>query len=239
MTVIYQQLISSLLLILLISSSSYATDDLVSFCFQPSTQLAEAQKSLEFLLLPREQVFPRPADHCFDVSTSTDRTKLLEKFLRKRYTLVAETGVSLEVEDLSRQNCQIELKTIRKQNVTSSQASIGIKTGISSGSREQNEVSTSQLLLGMGKPGTLDLLGRSLSVECRGGHRGIYQLVFSYSEQWRSKVSSEVSVKQGEVVNVGSITNELDNKSKMLGLPETIYQVSKGSENISYELQIK
>lgn len=202
MTVIYQQLISSLLLILLISSPSYATDDLVSFCFQPSTQLAEAQKSLEFLLLPREQVFPRPADHCFDVSTSTDRTKLLEKFLRKRYTLVAETGVS-------------------------------------SGSSEQNEVSTSQLLLGMGKPGTLDLFGRSLSVECRGGHRGIYQLVFSYSELWRSKVSTEVSVKQGEVVNVGSITNELDNKSKMLGLPETIYQVSKGSENISYELQIK
>lgn len=236
-TVIYQ-LISSLLLIL-ISSSSFAAEDLASFCFERTTNLAVAQKSLEFLLLPREQVFLRPADHCFDVNTSTDRSKLLEKFLSKRYTLIAETGVSKDLVELSNSNCQIELKTSRKKKVNTTGASIGANNSAATGTIEQNEVSTSQLLLGPGKPGILDLEGRSLNVTCSGGHRGIYQLVFYYSEQWRSKVSTEVTASPGETINIGNITNELDSKNKSLGLSESSYQKTTGTENINYELQIK
>ncbi len=186
------------------------------------TNLAEAQKSLEFLLLPKEHVFLRPKDHCFDVSTSVDRTNLLEKFLSKHYTLIGESHETrtLDVGNLNNQNCQLELKTIKKKNVDITKAKAGAVNSASTDSEKLSEVSTSQILLGLGKPGSLELEGRSLYVECSGGVRGIYQLIFSYSEAYKGKVSSQLTVRQGEVVNISSITNDLNIKSKTLGLPE-------------------
>ena len=55
---------------------------------------------------------------------------------------------------------------------------------------------------------------------------------------YRTKVSSEVNLKRGEVVEVAQITNDLDTKSKTLGLPQSLYQANQGQENISYELKI-
>lgn len=223
------------------SFSTFAGDDLASFCFERSTNLIEAQKSLQFLLLPKEQVFLRMEDNCFEVTTSTDRSKLLEKFLSKRYTLVAETGVSKEVEDLTKKNCQVELTTTRKKKVSDIKAQIGLindpKASVSS--QSQDEVTVSQLLLGMGIPGVLEVNGKALHITCSGGYKGFFQLVFYYSEQSRAKVSTEMTVKQGEAVSVGNIVNELNEKSKSLGLPESSYSKASGFENINYELQIK
>lgn len=106
------------------------------------------------------------------------------------------------------------------------------------GSRSTQEVSTSQLLLGSGRPGTLELEGRSLYIECRKTQSGIYQLIFSYSEIYLAKVSSEINVKRGEVVQIAQITNDLDTKSKTLGLPQSLYQSAQGQENIRYELKV-
>ncbi len=224
-------------------STSFASEDLVSFCFDRTTNLKEAQSSLEFLLLPREKVFLRKADNCFDVNTSTDRSMLLEKFLSKRYNLIAETGVSKnetrELENLNKSNCQIEFKTTRKKKANTTGAAIGANSSASSGTIEQNETSTSQLLLGLGKPGVLDLEGRALHMTCSGGLSGYYQLVFYYSEELRSKVSTEITARQGELINIGGITNDLNTKSKTLGLPESSFGTTSGSENINYELLIK
>ena len=165
----------------------------------------------------------------------------MEKYLSKRYTLIAETGVSKDQEDLTKKNCQIELTTTRLKNINNLDAQVGITSppNASKGSFTQNEVSVSQLLLGLGKQGMLELEGRTLYVTCSGGTRGFYQLVFYYSEQYRSKVSTELTIKQGEPVNIGNITNDLNTKSKTLGLPESSYSTTTGSENINYELQIK
>ncbi|MBC7428410.1 MAG: hypothetical protein H7336_07345 [Bacteriovorax sp.] len=237
-TVIYR-LINSLFFILVINTS-FATEDLVSFCFEPQVNLAGAQKSLEFLLLPTEQVTPRQGAHCFEINTSPDRSKLLEKYLRKSYTLVVDRGArELGTGSLNNQNCQIELKTTNKKKINSTNVRVGSKNIISTVSKDKTEVSTSQLLLGLGKPGTLDLEGRSLFVECSGAGRDIYQLTFSYSEEYKSKVSTQVTVKRGEPVKIAEITNDLNSKSKTLGLPETLYQEATGAENISYELEIK
>ena len=231
-TVIY--LLISSLLFSLVSLQSFASEELASFCFKSATSLSEARQSLEFLLLPREKIFLRKNDNCFDVNTSTDRSNLLEKFLSKRYTLIAERGPEMT----SMSNCHMEFKTTRKKKVNTTGASIGATNSAATATIEQNESSTSKLLLGLGKPGVLDLEGRSLQMICSGGLRGIYQLVFYYSEEMRSKVSTEVTAKQGEVVNIGGIVNDLNTKSKTLGLPESIYNTTSETENISYELMI-
>lgn len=107
------------------------------------------------------------------------------------------------------------------------------------GTKDVKEVSSSELLLAFGRPGTLDLEGRSLQVECTKGASGVYQLTFSFSEQYRSRVSSSVSLKQGETLQVAQVTKDLTSQSKALGLPQALYEDIQGKENISYELRIK
>ena len=236
MTVIYR-LISSLLFIVL-SLPSYASEDLVSYCFEQTTNLKEAEQSLSFLLLPREKVFPRPQQNCFDVLTSTDRSKLLEKFLSKRYNLISEPGALTDFENLQAQQCQLELKTKKIKSANTKDFRLGRSNNASVGTSSTQEVSTSQILLGSGRPGTLELEGRSLYIECRKTESGYYQLIFSYNEIYRAKVSSEVSVRRGESVQIGQITNDLASKSKTLGLPQSLYREVEGQENISYELKV-
>lgn len=195
---------------------------------------------MEFLLLPRERVFMRSKDHCFDIVTSSDRAKLLEKFLRKRYTLVEEVSIETSGSEIIQdQHCRLEFIVTRQKKVESKNLQVGMSNTVSSGEKTAQEVSTSELLLGLGKPGALDLEGKSLSVECRKGATGIYQLIFSFSELYRSKVSSEVSLKQGESLDIAQVTKELNEKNKTLGLPVTSYNETEGQEVTKYELKIK
>jgi hypothetical protein len=227
-TAIYLR-ISSLLLFLFFNQS-FAAEDLASFCFEKNVSLKEVEESLTFLLLPREHVFPRPKDLCLDVNTSTDRSKLLEKFLSKRYTLIPEGEISplKEASELQKEQCAIEFTTAKQKEVRT--AHIGVTE-----SRTTKETSVAKLLLGFGTPGTLDLEGRSLTIECRKGAKGDYQLIFSSNESTKSKVSSEVSVKQNEVVQVGQIIRDLNEKNKALGIP---YKEVEGEDKITYELKV-
>ena len=196
---------------------------------------------MSFLLLPREKVFQRKADNCFDILTSTDRSKLLEKFLSKRYNLIAETGVSAasNFSNFEDQQCRLELITTRTKIVEVQDLKLGGSSQVAAGTREEKSTSTSELLLGFGKPGLLDLEGKSLQVECVKGATGVYQLTFSYNEQYRNKVASTVNVKKGETIQVAKIKNDLDSQSKTLGLPQIQYEDVKGSENINFEMRIK
>lgn len=220
-------------------SKSFAQEDLASFCFPKSTNLKNASDSLGFLLLPKERVFPRPQDNCFDVNTSTDRAKLLEKFLRKRYTLISETEGLSNAAKVETQHCQIEFTTKRTKNTDSKEIQIGVQNNTSAGSNSVQELSTASLLLGVGKPGSLELEGRSLFVECSTGGTGIFNLVFSYSELYRSKVSSSVTLRTNEPLEVAQVINDLNQKSKNLGLPQTQYYENVGTEKISYELKVR
>jgi hypothetical protein len=237
---IYLHLISSIFYIV-IGQFAFASEEVESFCFNSSTNINEVQHSLKYFLLPSEKILSRnnANDNCFEVVTSTDRRKLLEKILRKRYSLIEESGESGKFDDLVSKNCQIELKSSKKKNVNSKDLRIGPDGKLQAGSIEQNEVSTELLLLGLGKSGSLDIDGKTLYIECRGGHAGNYQLLFSYSEKEKMKISSEVNLKQGEILNIAQITNDLNNKRKTLGLGEFSIEENKGKENITYELLIK
>lgn len=232
--VIYRLISSALFLFL--SFQSFAQEDLASFCFERNVKLEEARDSLSFLLLPKEQVFLRSKDHCIDISTSTNRVNLLEKFLRKRYTLLKDYK---ETEPKIEEHCQIELISKKKKNTDAKNVRLGTQNSIGVGSTSVEEVSNSKILLGIGKPGTLEMEGRALYVECRPGQSGYYNLTFSYSEMYRTKVSTEVNLKAGEPLAIAQVTNDLGQKSKTLGLPETLYKDIQGKENITYELIVR
>lgn len=233
-TVIYR-LISSFAFLFL-SFQSFANEDLASFCFPKVTSLEGARDSLSFLLLPSEKVSLRPADSCIDVLTSTNRINLLEKFLRKRYTLIQDAK---DPAVKMMEHCQIDFITKRKKVVENAGVRLGSQNSIGVGSDSVEEISNAKILLGIGKAGTLEMEGRSLFIQCDKGARGDFNLVFSFSEQYRAQVSTEVSVKSGETLQVASVTKDLAEKSKTLGLPESLYKDIQGKENTSYELVVR
>lgn len=235
-TAIYS-LVSRFLLVFFLAIKSYAAEDLVSFCFERSTNLKEAKDSLAFLLLPKESVFLRPQDQCLDVLVvSSDRSKLLEKFLAKRYTIISEASPQLSGSE--QEQCHLEFKTTKKKQVNTNKIKVGKISSASSANENTEEVSVAKILLGSGKTGELSLEGRLLNVDCIKGIGDRFQLIFSYGESSGAKVSTQVSVKSGELLQIAQITNDLDNKKKSLGLPESTYQQDLGKENISYELRV-
>lgn len=228
--------VKSSLFLIFLSLNSFAQDDLVSFCFEKKVSLSEAAKNLDFLLLPTEKIALRPGDHCLDVLTSPHRTKLLEKFLSKRYNIISETGVSgpSEIE-----HCRIDFKTLSNKKIETNNASLGKVTNLGTSEQSRTEVSSAQLLLASGKQGSIEVYGRSLDIECKKGASGFYQLAFFFRDQAGNSARSEITVRESELVNVGSIVKELDEKNKTLGLPTSNVSETKGYENINYELKIE
>jgi hypothetical protein len=222
---------------LLFSSSVWSNDDLLSYCFAGNVNLHEVKRELDFLLLPREKVAFRNGDGCIDIVTSNDRGKLLEKFLRKRYTLIAETSSTDSGVSKVMEHCRLEFKTTKQRQVDTKNAAIGVSNQLNAGSNSRAEVSTSQILLGLGKPGSLDVGGQSLEVECRKGATGFYQLIFKQAGAGNS-IQSEASLRAGEVLNVGSIAKEINEKNKNIGIPQTSFQNTVGNEVTTYELKI-
>jgi hypothetical protein len=233
--------ISSLFLFFL-SYQSFASEDLETFCFKAPSNLGEVRDSISFLLLPKEKVFLRQEAHCVDILTSTDRVKLLEKFLSKRYTLIKEVPLGEKAEtnlSLNDFHCQLELTTTRTKKAIESELAAGNMNRLRARENTEKQVEVSQILLSLGKPGTLDLDKKSLLVECRKGSTGVYQLIFSFSEVDRARVSSEISVKQNEVVSIAQIASDLNEKNKTLGIPQTILEEIQSRENIEYQLKVK
>lgn len=240
-TVIYS--VRSSLILLFLTTQSFASEDLESFCVKPPVNMAEVRDSLSFLLLPNEKVFLRQEAHCIDVLTSTDRVKLLEKFLSKRYHLIAEVSnkasVGSEAASLNDSHCQLELTTTRVKKMDFKEAGVNQKIVLASGSESVRETSVSRILLSLGRPGVLDVGEKSLNVECRRGQTGRYHLVFSFSEADKAKVKSEVSVAANEIINIAEISNDLNEKNKALGLSNVSFGETQGKDIMQYQLQVK
>ncbi len=224
--------------LLTLSLNVFAAEDLVSFCFTPVINVEEPRDSLNFLLLPNEKVFLRPEQRCIDVLTSTDRVKLLEKYLRVRYTLIQEEGKNaVEVP----RHCQLEMNksSIRRTDTTSASIGFNSPTGINATNLNSTVNESSQLLLGLGKRGALVVGNQALYVECRIGATGTYQLIFSLSENGANRITSEVSVKKNEPVNVGQISRDLNERRRILGYPQSAVSTAVGVEEITYQLIVK
>ncbi len=232
---IYQIIISTI--IILFSKPTWSNDDLLSYCFAGKVNVQEVKQELDFLLLPREKVALRPQDTCIDIVTSSDRGKLLEKFLRKRYTVISETSSGFDGDSAKLEHCRLEFKTTKKRNIETKKATVGRSNQLGAGAQTQTEVSTSQLLLGLGQPGSLEVGGQSLEVVCRKGATGVYQLVFKQASGG-SKIQSEASLRAGEVLNVGSIAKEINEKNNNIGIPQASFQDTTGNEGTTFELKI-
>lgn len=235
--VIYQNVIKLSLFFFL--KTVAAQDDIFTYCFEGSTNVQLVKTEMEFLLLPREKVSLRPQDRCIDIVTTFDRSKLLEKFLRKRYALVSEPE-ALGIKPLA-EHCRIEFKSIKERKVDTKNLTIGNTNQVNALQNKGEEVSISEMLLAVGRPGNIDVDGRNLNLECTRGASGIYQIIFSFKEQTltgKNQLSSQVSLKAQEVLNLASVVKDLNEKNNIVGIPQTSLNEKTGIEKTRYELKI-
>jgi hypothetical protein len=210
---------------------SYAADDVASFCFESNIPLKSVKQSIEFILLPKDTVAFRDGDHCLDIVTSESRSKLLEKYLSKHYSLLHE-AVNEKV------NCRLQLKSISQKKQIAQDFKFGQKNNIAvteSGNRSEN---TAEILLGSGFSGTLATGTQVLQVECRPTAQGSFELKFYFNEKSRTTISTNLRVTSNEVVNLASVKKNLEDQYKTLGIPQTSAGTNESVEEITYELKV-
>ncbi len=245
-TAIYK--VNSIILILLsILFSEARSQEMSSYCFDRSVSLREVQQSLSLLLLPKDIVERRVEDNCLDIFLSTDRVKLFEKFLSKRYDLKKDPRSESESKGKTDESsglgndtkCRLDLRTTKKTKVDSSNLKLGEKNVLNSSATTSDSVSIMEMLLGPGQPGELEAGDEKLKVTCRPLGTGEASLIFSYSDKNKASVNSHVQLKKGEWLNIASVIKELADQNKTIGVPQTEVSESTGKIETIYELKFK
>jgi hypothetical protein len=229
--------------------------DLNSYCFDRSVNLRDVHQSLKILLLPKDIVEFRTEDNCLDILTSSDRGKLFEKYLSKRYSLKRDVGVSVSVEKENLTNkepdCHLNLKTTKNVKLDTSNFKIGEKNVLNKGETINHSVSTTEFLLGAGKIGEIGIGDENLKVICQPIGSDSASLNFSFSEIKKAivnsqvlvnsqvQINSQVLVKRGEWLDIASVLKDLNDKAIILGIPQTEMSQTKEKNETAYELQFK
>ena len=238
MIVIYR--VNSFFLFLWLSFfSKVQGQDLNSYCFEHSVSLQEVHQALNLFLLPKDIVSDRSTENCLDIVSSAERASLFEKLLSKRFILIKESTVEGKNQILPDVNCLLELKTTQKIKNESVQFKIGEKNELSSNGSKSISVSTMEILLGVGLPGELEVGNEKLNVTCQLTGSGSANLTFSYVEKQKTSVTSRVFIKQGEWLNIASVTKDLSAKMNTVGIPQTVVSQSSGGSESLYELKLK
>lgn len=236
-TVIYR--VSSLFLCLFISlfcSGAIAQSDINSYCFESDVALTSVERSVNFLLLPKDTVYLREEDHCIDIVTSPDRGKLFEKFLSGRYNLRREANPASFAEI---ETCQLVLKTTVKQKKESQTVKAGDKNTLSKSEDTMSSKSTIEMALGAGVPGEMTAGPERLKVTCRFFGGGKANLQFAFADKEKGGIATDITIAKGEWLNIGSILKDLNEKNKILGVPQAEVTTTTGKTETNYELQVK
>lgn len=220
------------LLLLLLVQSSYAGDDAASFCFESNVSLKSVKHSIGFILLEKDSVSFREEDHCLDIVTTEARKNLLEKYLAKNYKLISADQPKEKGE------CHLELKTITTKKQAGQDLKLGEKNNLSVNESVTRSVTSAEMLLGAGFSGTLATGTQTLQVQCRPAGSDLFDLVFYFEEKTRATVSTTVSLKKNEVMNIATVKQILNDKNKTLGIPQTTIANTEGAEETNYELKV-
>lgn len=210
---------------------SYAEDDVASFCFESNVSLKSVRHSIEFILLKKDSVSFREEDHCLDIATTEARKNLLEKYLAKNYALIS-------LVPKEKGECHLELKTTTTKNKVGQDLNLGEKNNLSVSESTTKAVTSAEMLLGAGFSGTLATGTQNLQVQCRPVGSDQFDLVFYFEEKTRATVSTTVSLKKNEVMNIATVKQILNDKNKTLGIPQTAIVNTDSTEVTNYELKV-
>jgi hypothetical protein len=222
----------------------FSNEDVTSFCFERGVKLSEVESRISFLLKEEDKVMLRFKDQCLDIQASSNRLGLVSKLINKNYHVIGSIDSNSSSEsdildgDIGSRQCRIELKEIKNATLNKEVLKVGSTTKASIESMNKSGSVITQLLLTSGLQGRIDLSGQELKVICVKKANGKFQLTFSKDENGKNVLSTSVDLNVGEILNVGNIQKELNEKQKTLGIPTSGIENVIGQENIKYELKI-
>jgi|GEM_PF-4439826 len=237
---------------ILIFSAKLVLADVVNkstygFCFKRPTSLQQVQSALGGFALPNDQL--EMMGNCVEALLSESRAELYEKLLSANlglsdtYKSSRGTNNQGQITTLTggssnQGHCRLEYE--KKRNKEHHQRTIGIGKNGNFRDREENLEGNerSQILLSLGKPGSLRVDDISLDVVCTGGNSGNFTLNFSLSGR-QSGISTSVEVGLGQVVNIGGIAKDLSGKDRTIDINRGFeHNKSSGKDNFEYYLKV-
>lgn len=197
--------------------------------------LARVIDDISFLQTPTDKFQLRLDDHCLDIYTTEARLILYEKMIWKKYRPLKS---ELMPEGELKSACRVEFTEIRTKKKNTSELNLGNKNTTSSTASSADEKTKSELLLTAGKTGSINFGNKAVTVECSETLGEIFQLSFYIGEKGKTSIQTSITVKKGEIVNAGNIKNELEDKIKKIGIPNTEIRNENVNEDIKYELVV-
>ncbi len=223
-------------LFLILSNLTFATD-LKTFCFQNGRDLIAAQSEIKSLFVGNDKVISRTNTPCMEViSDSSLRLELFEKFLSRRFKLDASSTFSQSISE-SNENCRIQFIETRKKISSEEQVKVGENTKLKKGHDDLENKTTQEFLVQPTKPLTFQSDKLKLDLICRRLNENNFEITLS-SLGDRGGVSTVLMLSRGVKVSLGTSLNDLNNKKKQLGYPESEWLNIEGNESINYELFI-
>jgi len=208
------------IVLFLFSQNSYSLG-LKGLCFKASTSLDRVLMDMKALALPKDKFFKREAVNCIEVKLSDARFSLYQKYLKRKYLITRtysgmDTGAT-RPQGLTGQNCRIEIQKVSSDESTTKQFGLGKKTKLSKSQNSGSRTSTSRLLLASGQKSNMAMDGNSVDLVCWPSSDVTARIVVSLSYD-SSRLSTTVSVRKGQKVNLGQIVDKLNDKSRDISL---------------------
>lgn len=214
----------------------HATEDVGSYCFETSTPVSQVYAAVDFLQTGNDKIQLRKSENCLDIYSTGERLKLFEKMIYKNFSPIS-TGVAENTNDGFSNQCRIELKEIKITNLNENVARIGADAKLKNSEKDSLSTTRSELLMTPGKRSILTAGDTNLFIECVKTKNDVYQLAFFLGDQANS-IQTNIDVKVGEVIDLGGIVKDLNEKSKTIGVPVTEIKTQTGTMKTKYELRV-
>ncbi|MDD0854219.1 hypothetical protein HBN50_13990 [Halobacteriovorax sp. GB3] len=229
------------LLSLFIGVKSYSQE---LYCFEKQTSLKQVQNSIQPFLLAGEGSQLDEQRHCVRVRVlSLARRDLIKKIISGQYKVLPPvTQSSNQIQRSGRlESCRLEIERVSRERTVKRKVQVGNKTKILEVREGGGQVSRSQLLLGVGKPGMFRMDGNEYYMTCnKRGYSG-YEISLSLERDYgRSMLTTTITTVKNKKVNLGSMKDEIKNKNRELSLSQGLnYDSEETSLSFDYYLYIR
>jgi hypothetical protein len=218
---------------------------MTGFCFDRSISLAAVKSYLSPILKPGEKVYPRASMNCIELDLSSARKGLFEKWINRRYR-IEKLYSGNQVQDFTVENnerlrhCRAQLRRVLKGK--GSRDNIDIKKG---GTAKRTEYRTegtrsSNLLLGVGRKGHIEVNGNRVGLICFPRGVGRYEIDVSVIESNGNSLSTSIQVSSGSSVNIGEVVENIKRKGRNIDIRQGVgFNRTKEENRYDYFLVVQ
>lgn len=214
--------------------------DTSTYCFNSMAARDQAARSLKSITVSSDQLWKQDLSPCLKVEHKSHRKQLFDQYLRSRFQLEStySAGKRGSGQDYVARNVTIIVEGIANEQGSTETWRAGKKSDVSRVETKAKGNSNTKLVLGLGLPGRIRMDDQEVYATVRS--RGIsYEIEFSMDRE-STGISTTVSVKTGEKINLGDIVETIDRKNRELNIAKGItYSKEKKKTERTFFLSIQ